>query len=447
MSFVENCRTLIGFDTSPGQSNLTMLKWLSELSRSMGLHVEIQTTVFEQVEQGNILVRPTSRRGDADFLLQTHLDTVNPGPFQAWKKTGFNPFDATIVDGNIYGLGAADAKLDFLCKLKALSQYAGREDFKLPPVLVGTFGEQTGMAGAMRMIRKNLVAPRFALVGEPTNMQLVNATKGFACVEIRVPFSAAEIQYRQDHNLRESTSTQTQMFIGKAAHSGRPESGESAIVKMLEYLDQLPDGVAIMEIDGGTNYNTIPSHAILEIDISPISSPVSTQIKKIYEAIKKLEIEFKKVRDVTFDPPHSTLNIGLVRTFEDHVLLMGNCRIPPAVTQSVYMTWMDGLKNKCDEIGVQFRVLDYKKPVRTPEESIFLRGGLSLLREMKLADRPMGQPTTNESSLFARLGADCLCFGPGVREGNIHTPDEHVKIQDLQTATEFYGQMIERFSV
>lgn len=447
MSFIENCRTLIGFDSSPGQSNLPMLNWLKTYAESLGLKVELQISVFEQIEQGNILIRPTSRRGELEFLLQTHLDTVNPGPFQSWKKTGFNPFDATIEDGKIYGLGAADAKLDFLCKLKAMAQFSNQSEFKLSPVLVGTFGEQSGMAGAMKLIRKNLVNPRFALVGEPTDLNLVNATKGFACVEVRIPFSSEEIQYRQEHNFRESTSTQTQMFLGKATHSGRPEAGESAIVKMLDYLEQMPEGVAIMEIDGGTNYNTVPSHAMLEMDISPIPSPVSSQIKKVYQAVKKLENDFKLIRDSSFDPPHSTLNIGLIRTFEDHILMMGNCRIPPSVTQAVYMEWMDSLKQKCINIGVSFRVIDYKKPVRTPNESVFLKGGLSLLKEMGLSELPVSQPSTNESSLFARLGADCLCFGPGFRDGNIHTPEEHVKIEDLNKATDFYTRMIERFSL
>ena len=447
MSFIESCRTLIGFDTSPGQSNLPMIHWLTELAKSQGLHVETQTCIFEDLEQANILIRPSAQRGELEFLLQAHLDTINPGSFQAWKKTDFNPFDATIEDGKIYGLGSADSKLDFLCKLEALASFKNQKSWKLPPVLVGTFAEQSGMTGAMRLIRKNLVTPRFALIGEPTNLQLVNAAKGFASVEIRVPFSAEEIKYRQEHNLRESTSTQTKMFIGKPAHSSNPESGESAIVKMLDYLAQMPDGLATMEIDGGTNYNSVPANAILEIDVSPIQNPVSSKIKKVYESVKKLDLEFKKVKDPQFNPDHSTLNIGLIRTFEDHILMMGNCRLPPSVNQAVYMGWMDNLKNQCEQMGVHFRVLDYKKPFRTLDESIFLRGGLSLLREMGLQDQAVTQPSTNESSLFARLGADCLCFGAGVRDGNVHTPEESVHMDDLAKSKEFYSQMIERFSV
>ncbi len=447
MNFVENCRTLIGFDTSPGQSNQSMIQWLSQLAESNGLHVETQVCISEDVEQSNIIIRPSAQRAEFEFLLQAHLDTADPGPFHAWKKNGFNPFDATIEEGRIYGLGSADSKLDFLCKLNAMIHHKGQTQWKLPPVLVGTFGEQSGMTGAMKLIRKNLVSPRFALIAEPTDLQIVSAAKGFACVEIRIPFSQEEIQYRQDHNLRESTSTQTKMFMGKAAHSSNPESGESAIKKMLDYLMQMPEGLATMEIDGGINYNSVPAHALLEIDVYPIQQPVSSKVKKVYESIQKLAEDFKKISDPDFQPSYSTLSIGLIRTFEDHVLMMGNCCIPPKVTQAEYLNWIEYLKNKCDQLGVAFRVLDYKKPFRTPDQSAFLRGGLSLLSELGLSPDLSTQPSTNEASLFSRVGADCLCFGAGHREGNIHTPEENVKLQDLQKAQEFYTQMIERFSI
>ncbi len=447
MDFIEKCRTTIGFDTSPGQSNKAFVEWLKAQAEARGLFIQLQSSFLEDVEQYNIIIRAQEMRPEAEFLLQTHLDTVDPGPFQAWTQNEYNPFDATIVDEKIHGLGAADAKLDFLCKLEALSHFKDQKNWKLPPVVVGTFGEQAGMAGAMKLIRKNLVSPRFALVGEPTDLKLVYAAKGFAKVEIRLPFSEQEINYRHDHNLKESTSTQSKIFLGKAAHSSNPESGDSAIVKMFQYLSQMPDNVAIMEVDGGTNYNSVPSNAFLELDVHAVQDPIAPKLKKVYKLVQGLEEEFKKYTDKEFTPSHPTLNIGLIRTHDDHVMMMGNCRIPPMITQSVYLSWMDGLKNECEKFGAQFQVSDYKRPFKTSEQSTFLRGGLDILRAMGLDSGGVTQPSTNESSLFARLGADCLCFGPGAREGNVHTPSENVKIEDLKTAIEFYRRMIERFSL
>lgn len=447
MDFIEKCRTIIGFDTSPGQSNTPLVEWLKSQAETRGLFVEVQSGIVSDIEQSNIIIRPQASRPDAEFLLQSHLDTVDPGPFQMWKENDFNPFDGTIVDGNIYGLGTAEAKLDFLCKLEAMSQFSSNSNWKLPPVLVGTYAEESGMIGAMKLIRRNLLNPRIALIGEPTDLNLVYAAKGFASVEIRIPFSEAEMLYRQEHNLRESTTTQTKLFIGKSAHSSVPHLGESAIAKMFEYLDQMPDSVAIMEIDGGTNFNTVPSNAMLEMDIQSIRDPICAKLKKVFKLIQRMESVFKSIQDPEFEPSHPTLNIGMIRTYEDHVLFSGNCRIPPIVNQQTYMNWMESLKNECAKYGTEFRVSDYKRPFRTAENSFFLKGGLDILRSFGLNEKAVTQPSTNESSLFARIGADCLCFGPGKREGNVHTPHEHVKIKDLEVAMQVYGSMIERFSL
>lgn len=446
MDFIEACRKLISIDSTPTHGNKEVAEFAAELCRERGLHVEMQNDFIGDTEHVNVIARPQSSRPPLELLLQTHLDTVDPGPFPLWIHTECNPFDATIIDGKIYGLGAADVKLDFLCKLEALASFGPDRQWKLPPVLVGTYGEELGMQGALRLIRKNKVAAKMALIGEPSDLKLIGAAKGFASVEIRIPFSAEEIAYRQEHNLKESTSTQSKLFIGKAAHSSTPHLGESAITKMLHYLQQLPDSVTLMEIDGGVSHNSVPSHALLEIDIvSNSSKPIIMRLMKIFEAVKVLEKEFLNYSDQDFFPAEPSLNIGLVRTYQDHVLLAGSCRIPPVITHETYEAWMGQLHEVCEANGSQFRVTDYKKPFRTNETSMLVKGCRDELRDMGLVDGLSTQPSTNEASIFSRTGIECLCFGPGKREGNVHTPSEHVAIADLHKAVEFYKRVIERF--
>jgi succinyl-diaminopimelate desuccinylase len=434
LEFIEACRKLISIDSTPAHGNKEVALWVAELCREKGLHVEVQQEFVGDTEQANVIVRPGPQRPEAELLLQTHLDTVDPGPFQLWTETDQNPFDATIRDGKIYGLGAADVK--------------DRASWKLSPVLVGTFGEESGMQGALKLIRKNKVNAKMALIGEPSDLKVINAAKGYASVEVRVPFSQEEISYRHEHNLRESTSTQSKLFMGKPAHSSTPHLGESAIIKMLEHLMQLPDGVSVMEVDGGTNFNTVPSHALLELDIvSTIRSPIAQKIRVIYQAVKDLEVEFLKFQDKDFYPPQPTLNIGVIRTYEDHVMISGSCRIPPLITHEIYESWMGRLRDVCASQGSIFRVNDYKKPFRTDENSILVRGCQNELKAMNLNSELLSQPSTNEASIFSRTGVDCVCFGPGRREGNVHTPQEHVEIAALEKAVQFYQRIIERFCV
>lgn len=437
---------MIALDSSPSHGTRAIGEFVTSLCRTRGLFVETQDDVWANAEQSNIMVRPTAERPASELMLQTHLDTVDPGPFGFWNETGHNPFDAHIIDGKIYGLGAAEVKLDFICKLEAMSSFPKETVWTLPPVLVGTYGEELGMMGALKLIRKNMVSAKMALIGEPSNLQLITAGKGFATVEIRIPYSQEEQKYRSDHNLRESTSTQSKIFHGKSAHSSSPHLGESAIQKMFEYLMNLPSGLIVMEIDGGVNFNTVPSHAFLEMDIaSGHHDAMASKISAIYREIRNVEQEFLKYQDPHFSPSHPTLNIGIVRTFPDHVFISGNCRIPPMVANETYEAWMKRLMNTCSSVGAEFKVTDYKRPYNTENDSILVRGCLAELGEMGLSTQTAAQSSTTEASLFSRVGIPCVSFGPGKREGNIHTPQEHVEIEDLHRAVEFYKRVIARF--
>ena len=422
------------------------MHWLREICQERNFNVEIQDEILGDQEQANIIVRPQGPRPAVELLLQTHLDTPDPGPFGFWAETGHNPFDAHIIDQKIYGLGTADVKLDFLCKLEALSAFSKDTVWRLPPVLVGTYGEELGMAGALKLIRKNKISAKMALIGEPSDLQLITAGKGLAAVEIRIPYSEEEQKYRHDHNLRESTSTQSRIFHGKASHSSTPHLGESAVKKMMDYLLQLPDSIVLMEMDGGVNFNSVPANAFLELDpVTGIKDSMSKKIAHIYGRIKELEVRFLAYQDRDFTPSHPTLNIGLVRTMGDHIFLSGSCRIPPVVSNEIYEMWMSDLKNCCQEVGAEFRITDYKRPYRTEDQSPFVKGCLAELKELGLSAQTSTQSSTNEASLWSRVGVECVSFGAGLREGNIHTPQEHVKVDDLKKAVEFYQRVIERF--
>ncbi len=447
MEFVEACRQMIAIDSTPAAGSREISAWAAARCRDLGLYVEEQEEFVGDVSQVNVIARPTTDRPSNEFLFQTHLDTTDPGPYSLWDKTGCNPFDAHIIDGNIYGLGAADVKLDFLCKLEAIASFGKRPSWKLPPVLVGTYGEETGMQGALKLIRKNKVSAKMALIGEASDLQLISAAKGFASVEIRLPFSAAELEYRHEHNLRESTSTQSKLFTGKPSHSSTPHLGDSAITKLLDYLLLLPESLGVMEIEGGNSSNTVPSHAFLEIDMASNSDSITKKLTNIYRAVKELENEFSQYTDADFYPSHPTLNIGMIRTHETHLQISGTCRIPPVINQEIYEKWMNKLLTVSEKNGGTFTVIDYKKPFRTDTSSMLVRGCLDDLRSLGLRDAPITQASTNEASLFSRLGMSCVCFGAGKREGNMHTPQEHVAIKDLEAAVSFYKKVIERFCV
>lgn len=448
MDFVDACRHLIAIDTTPSQGNKRAAEWLARLAQEAGLHAELQHETSHEVENANIFIRPTAERVDAEFMFEAHLDTAEPGPFELWKKTRHNPFEASIFDGSLYGLGAADCKLDFLCKLEALKQFTkvGKKLRSMGPVLAGTFGEQTGMTGALRLIRKNQVNAKLALIGEPSDLQIFVAGKGSARIEIRIPFESDESIFREEHNLRESTSTMSKSFHGKPAHSSMAHLGESAITKLFGYLKSLPEDLVIMEIEGGVNFNSVPATAFLEIDsFSGFSFPMSKKLRHILKALEKLEFKLTQFQDADFNPPMPTFSIGSIRTGDTFVDIEGVVGMPPKISNETYESWVREFGELCRQVGADFRVNDYKRPYRTDANSIFVRNSQEILKNLNRKSELGTHPSTNEASLFSRLGMECISFGPGRREGNIHTPEEHVKLDDLKFAIEFYRQLMERF--
>lgn len=446
MEFIELCRQFIEIDTSPSHGTGEAGSFLVQHCLNLDLEVEAQDETWADQPQKNVLVKTKNFEGTEQFLLQTHIDTPDPGPFGLWTETGLNPFDAHIKDGKIFGLGTADSKLDFLCKVEALKRVGVHQKFRVQPILLATYGEQLGMQGALRMIRKNKIKAKQALIGAPTDSRLIISSKGMAQVKVVFPFSEDEIKFKMDHNLRESTSSQNRIFHGKSAHSANPALGDSAIKKMLDYLLMLPDNVSVLEIDGGVNFNTVPANAFLDIDPGfGFKDPIIKKISKVYREINKLESEFLMYEDAGYKPSHPTWNIGIIRTHDDHVSLEGTCRFPSSIQQEVYESWMNRLSHVCISAGCMFKVVDYKKPFSVSPNSEFLKQTLDIMKDLNLSTEVTKLSSTNEASLFSRIGVECLCFGPGHSENNIHTPGEHVRIESLEMAINFYESAIKRF--
>ena len=448
MDLVDACRKFIAIDSSPHCGTLEIAKFAAELCRQAGLRVELEPETLNGVEQANLIARPGEAAPARELLLQTHLDTVDPGPYALWTKTGANPFSASIYQDVLYGLGTADVKLDFVCKVAAAREL-GKRDWKMPFALAATYGEELGMAGAIKLIRKKRIAPAFAIVGEPTELRLMTAAKGMVGVEIEVPFSTEEIEHRARHDLGETTSTQSRMFRGRAAHSSAPHLGESAILKMLEYLAKLPAGIVIMEMEGGTSFNTIPAHAVLEIDVVAASAALGREsmgakISRVLRAVGAVEREFSRYPAEGFEPSIATLNIGMIRTRADHVVMLGCGRLPPSVPEGEYEKWMASLRDACGEVGARFRVSEHKGPFRTSENSPLVESCRAELESMGLDSRCQSLSATNEANVFSRFGIPSVAIGPGQSVGNSHAPNEHVRIEQLRDAVRFYKGVIER---
>ena len=221
-------RTLIDIESTTGQEG-PVAHVLADYLRGRGY------SVLEQPLEGDRL-NVIAAVGEPAVAFSTHFDCVPPF------------FPSRVADGVLHGRGACDAKGILAAQVAAAERLRAEGETRVGLVFVA--GEERGSDGA-KAANTIASATHFLINGEPTELKLGLATRG--CFRVRL------------------------IAHGKAAHSGYPELGESAIEKLIDVLSALRAaswpvdpllGVThytVGLISGGVAPNVIPPHAEAEV--------------------------------------------------------------------------------------------------------------------------------------------------------------------------------------
>src|SRR5690606_4000453 len=138
--------------------------------------------VLEEIRPArpNLIARFAPLDGRPRILLGPHLDTVGVSGMT------IDPFAAEIRDGKLWGRGASDTKGPMAAMLWGLWQ--NREHLATAPVavdFVAFMGEESNQWGSKDFATRHGSHYQFALVGEPTSMQIVHVTKGSLWATLR----------------------------------------------------------------------------------------------------------------------------------------------------------------------------------------------------------------------------------------------------------------------
>lgn len=168
---------LISVDSISQTSNLPALELIAaEFERySYTPHL----THNETGDRANLFVTVPASDGSTDggVVLSGHTDVV-PVEGQAWTVT--DPFTPLVQDGRLYGRGSSDMKSFIGAALWLLPQVAEAQ-LAHPLHFAFSFDEEIGCVGAPAMIkdfRERGIQPEFAVIGEPSMMQVISAHKG-----------------------------------------------------------------------------------------------------------------------------------------------------------------------------------------------------------------------------------------------------------------------------
>lgn len=372
---------LVAFDTTSAKSNLPLIAFVEDYLKGHGI---ASTRVPSPDRAKADLFATIGPKGDGGIGLSGHSDCV-PVEGQNWTS---DPFTLTERDGKLYGRGTCDMKGFIACTLAAVPALKARA-LKQPLHIIVSYDEEVGCTGVRPLIArfgKDLPRPRAVIVGEPTNMAVIDAHKRIDSYRTRV--------------------------TGREAHSSMPGLGVNAIAgaaALIGELGRIGDGIAARDrderfeppystvavgtIEGGTAHNIVPKNCEFHWQVRSLPAAEPGEVPRDLAAFAETQL-LPKMRRVTEEAAIDTANEGSVPAF-----------------------------------------------VAAPGSE-----AVALALALTGSDRTGAVSYTTEAGLFEAAGVPAVICGPG-NIAQAHAADEYVSIAQLEACLAFLDGLADKLSV
>ncbi len=252
--------TLIGFDTVSKRSNRPLIDHMAAYLGDLGADITILPD--DSGEKANLI----ARFGPADvpgLVWSGHTDVV-PADEPEWES---DPFEMIERDGYLFGRGTCDMK-GFAACVMAVAPELARAPLSRPVYLCFSYDEEVGCLGAPAIARHLAalpVSPEFAIIGEPSMMQLITGQKGKIAMRAEVTGTSGHSSFAPQHvNAIEHAAEAIGRIAARARryHSDGPFDPDFTVphATMLTTM-----------IDGGVATNITPDSAGFTFELRSIS--------------------------------------------------------------------------------------------------------------------------------------------------------------------------------
>ncbi|MGE0768648.1 MAG: acetylornithine deacetylase [Hyphomicrobiaceae bacterium] len=368
---------LIAFDTVSENPNLPLAEWVAGYLSEHG----IEATMLPAEDGIHANLFATIGDGDRGGIgLSGHMDVV-PVTSQQWDT---DPFRMVERDGRLYGRGSCDMKGFLACVLAMAPEIKAREAaLKTPVHIVFSYDEEVGCTGVKPMIAtfgKSLPRPHMVIVGEPTNMTVVNAHKGGSRFVTEV--------------------------TGKDAHSSKPQLGVGAIRIAGELIAELGRIETRLK---ATRSDPRFDPPFASITVSGIEGGIAHNIL----------------------PPKCTFRWG-VRT------LPGIDAIEVATHLQAYAEreLLPAMRAVSPECNIETKVAGILPPFSSGDRS----EATSLALKLAGQNETFAVAYGTEASHFEAAGSSTVVIGPGSID-QAHQPNEFVEIVELEKCLSFLAKV------
>lgn len=276
---------LVAFPTVSRDSNLELVDWVADYLASHGID---SARDHDETGKKASLFAHVGPEVDGGIVLSGHTDVV-PVDGQAWDT---DPFWVTEKNGKLYGRGTCDMKgFDALAIWGVVE--AKRRGVSRPMQLALSRDEEIGCVGAPPMIEAMAGLPRasLAIIGEPTDMGIINGHKGGTGFDLH--------------------------FRGFEVHSSLAYKGVSAVMesaRLIQWCNEVNEASAaaadpaspfdppystlhVGMIEGGTAHNITAKDCVFVLSLRSLpTESIAEWRKKILGEIARIEAGMKAIR-------------------------------------------------------------------------------------------------------------------------------------------------------
>ena len=181
---IKLCQELIRIPSFSGEEG-PVAHLLSGRLKSSGLLTKID-------KSGNLIAILKGGKPGPKLMLNGHMDVAPIGRRELWKR---DPFAAVIKGDTLYGRGACDMKAAIAAMTVAAETLSHwRNSLKGELILVFIAKEEVGN-GTLHVLQDKALIPDWAIVGEPTNMNIALGQRSGSWVELKVSGESVHFQH------------------------------------------------------------------------------------------------------------------------------------------------------------------------------------------------------------------------------------------------------------
>lgn len=370
--------------------------------------------------------------GEELFAILCHLDVVPVGDEKDWT---YPPFEATIVDGKLYGRGSIDDKGPTATVIHAVKTLmdSGVEFDKRVRLIFGTdeetlwrcmnryneieekadYGFAPDSAFPLTYAEKGLL--NVFLEGAGTDQLTINSDGAFNMVPGTAEYSGKNLDkvvaeldklgFEYELNGEELT------VFGEAIHSKDSDKGVNALMRLVQALNGVYDHKPLQFL---TKYfaDGALAKGIFGTVEDEVSGPLTLNFSKLIINEEESKIGF---------------DIRVPVTYDDDEL-------------------MKKLADAAAEYDLKYVEFDHLRSLYVPKESEYIQTLMGIYQE--LTGDTESEPMSSGGATFARTMDNCVAFGallPGY-PGTEHQVNEFVVVSNLFDAMEIYAHAIKQLA-